>query len=125
MSRWHEILGVSKDAPAREVQAAFRRLTMEHHPERHPGDPAAMERFRAINAAYQEWQVAQGAAPAAYAPPRDDEENARVLEQVRAAMEGGAAQPGSRAGAVLLYGALTLMLVAFLVALLGRASGCF
>jgi hypothetical protein len=95
---------------------AFRRLAHQHHPDRHPGDPAAMERFRAINVAYQEWQA--GRAPPANPPPPDPEADARLLSQLQALIQSMPAtqeKPVSRAGKILFYGVLALMLVAFLV----------
>lgn len=49
----YTILGVSRQAEATEIKAAFRRLAREHHPDRNPGDPSAEARFREINDAYQ------------------------------------------------------------------------
>ncbi len=49
---YYAILGVEASASADEIKRAFRRLTLEYHPDRHAGDPAAEERYRQINAAY-------------------------------------------------------------------------
>jgi molecular chaperone DnaJ len=49
MSDYYEILGVPRNASQDEIKAAFRRLAMEHHPDR-GGDP---EKFKKINEAYQ------------------------------------------------------------------------
>jgi len=48
----YQILGVSKDASDEEIRRSFRRLAKECHPDLHPGDQAAMERFKRISAAY-------------------------------------------------------------------------
>lgn len=46
---YYEILGVSRDASADEIKKAFRRLAIEHHPDR-GGDEA---KFKEINEAYE------------------------------------------------------------------------
>jgi molecular chaperone DnaJ len=48
----YAVLGVDRNASADEVKKAYRRLTLEFHPDRHPNDPDAQERFRSINQAY-------------------------------------------------------------------------
>jgi curved DNA-binding protein len=49
---YYEVLGVSRDADAEELQQAFRRLARENHPDVNR-DPGAEERFKEINDAYQ------------------------------------------------------------------------
>jgi len=49
---YYEVLGVSKNADAQEIQQAFRKLARRHHPDVNH-DPAAEERFKEINEAYQ------------------------------------------------------------------------
>ena len=46
------ILGVDRAASQDDIRRAFRRLAMEHHPDRNP-DPGAEERFKKIAAAYE------------------------------------------------------------------------
>jgi len=48
----YEILGVSRDATAREIKAAYRRLARELHPDVN-GDAADQERFKEITGAYE------------------------------------------------------------------------
>lgn len=48
----HGLLGLPPDAGEREVKHAFRRLAMRWHPDRNP-DPAALEHFKRLRAAYE------------------------------------------------------------------------
>jgi len=47
-----QVLGLSGDAGWPEVQGRYRQLVLAHHPDLHPGDARAAERFRAIAASY-------------------------------------------------------------------------
>jgi molecular chaperone DnaJ len=49
---YYGILGVHRNASAEEIKRAYRRLAREYHPDVNP-DPAAQERFKEINAAYE------------------------------------------------------------------------
>src|SRR6476620_628275 len=49
---YYEILGVSRTSTKIELKAAFRKLAMQHHPDRNPGDKACEHRFKEINEAY-------------------------------------------------------------------------
>src|SRR5262249_46089778 len=42
-----------------ELKAAFRKLAMQHHPDRNPGDRAAEAKFKELNEAYQTLSDAQ------------------------------------------------------------------
>jgi molecular chaperone DnaJ len=48
----YEVLGVETDASADAIKAAYRRLALQYHPDRNPGDKAAEERFKEISEAY-------------------------------------------------------------------------
>src|ERR1700754_4679446 len=49
---FYETLGLQKGADEKELKAAFRKLAMQCHPDRHPDDHTAEQRFKAINEAY-------------------------------------------------------------------------
>jgi molecular chaperone DnaJ len=50
---YYEILGVQRNASAGQIKAAFRKLAMDHHPDRNPGDKTAEHRFKDLNEAYE------------------------------------------------------------------------
>jgi DnaJ-class molecular chaperone len=50
---YYAILGVAKNASAREIKQAFRKLARKHHPDVNPGDKAAEARFKDVNEAYE------------------------------------------------------------------------
>ncbi|HMF07495.1 MAG TPA: molecular chaperone DnaJ [Thermoanaerobaculia bacterium] len=49
---YYEILGVGRDADAQQLKSAYRKLALQHHPDRNPGDPQAAERFKEASEAY-------------------------------------------------------------------------
>ncbi len=53
MADYYDILGVPRNADEKEIRQAYRRLARQHHPDVNPGDDAAAERFKSINAAYE------------------------------------------------------------------------
>src|SRR5437773_6249400 len=50
---FYAVLGVSREADEAEVKKAYRKLAMEHHPDRNNGDKAAEEKFKEITEAYE------------------------------------------------------------------------
>jgi molecular chaperone DnaJ len=49
---YYEILGVGRQATEQEMKSAYRKLAMQYHPDRNPGDTEAEERFKELNEAY-------------------------------------------------------------------------
>jgi molecular chaperone DnaJ len=52
MRDYYEILGVPRTATLEEIKSAYRKLALQYHPDRNPGDPTAEERFKEIAEAY-------------------------------------------------------------------------
>ena len=80
---YYEILGVSRNATAAELKAAYRRLAMQTHPDRNPGDKAAEQRFKELSEAYEIL--------------KDEQKRAAYDQFGHAAFEGGMG-PGGRPG---------------------------
>ena len=49
---YYEVLGVSRTSTEVELKAAFRKLAMQHHPDRNPGDNECVHKFKELNEAY-------------------------------------------------------------------------
>jgi molecular chaperone DnaJ len=79
---YYEQLGVPRNASPEDLKKAFRKLAMQYHPDRNPGDAEAEQTFKAINEAYDVL--------------RDEQKRAAYDRFGHAAFEGGGG--GGRAG---------------------------
>ena len=50
---YYEILQVPRTATGQELKSAFRKLAIQHHPDKNPGDKAAEEKFKECSEAYE------------------------------------------------------------------------
>ena len=85
---YYETLGVARGASAEDLKKAYRKLAMQCHPDRNPGDKKAEHRFKEINEAYDVL--------------KDDQKRAAYDRFGRAAFEHGA--NGARGGAEFNFG---------------------
>src|SRR5262245_46881213 len=49
---YYEVLGVGRDADDASIKSAYRKLALQHHPDRNPGDHQAEEKFKEAAEAY-------------------------------------------------------------------------
>ncbi|RME28910.1 MAG: molecular chaperone DnaJ [Deltaproteobacteria bacterium] len=49
---YYEILGVARDASGTEIKKSYRKLAMQYHPDRNPGDEEAEAKFKEVSEAY-------------------------------------------------------------------------
>lgn len=80
---YYTTLGVARDAKADELKKAYRKLAMQYHPDRNPGDKPAEARFKEVSEAYEVL--------------KDDQKRAAYDRFGHAAFEGGGS-PGAGAG---------------------------
>lgn len=50
---YYKILGVDRKASADAIRSAYRKLAMQYHPDKNPGNKKAEDKFKEINEAYQ------------------------------------------------------------------------
>jgi len=50
---YYHILGISKNASADEIKKSYRRIAMQNHPDRNPGNKESEERFKIASEAYE------------------------------------------------------------------------
>jgi len=50
---YYKILGVSRDASEDEIKKNYRKVAMQHHPDRNPGNKEAEEKFKIASEAYE------------------------------------------------------------------------
>jgi molecular chaperone DnaJ len=56
---YYEILGIGRDSDDGQVKSAYRKLALQHHPDRNPDNPEAEERFKEAAEAYSVLSDAQ------------------------------------------------------------------
>lgn len=81
---FYEVLGVSRDADGNTLKSAYRKLAMQYHPDRNPGDHECEHKFKAINEAYD--------------CLKDPQKRAAYDRFGKAAFEGGGPGAGGQAG---------------------------
>ncbi|HEX7878975.1 MAG TPA: DnaJ domain-containing protein, partial [Candidatus Eisenbacteria bacterium] len=50
---YYDVLGVARDADVDAIKKAYRKLAMQYHPDRNPGDAAAEESFKEATEAWE------------------------------------------------------------------------
>jgi len=78
---FYDLLGVPKGASADDIKKAYRKLAMQHHPDRNAGDKAAEQKFKDISEAYDIL--------------KDDQKRAAYDRFGHAAFENGAGRGGA------------------------------
>lgn len=81
---YYETLGLARGASAEDIKKAYRKLAMQHHPDRNHGDKESERKFKEINEAYEIL--------------RDDQRRAAYDRFGHAAFEQGTAGPGGFGG---------------------------
>jgi molecular chaperone DnaJ len=50
---YYKILGVSRDATEDQIKKSYRKIAMQYHPDRNPGNKEAEEKFKMASEAYE------------------------------------------------------------------------
>lgn len=50
---FYDLLKVARDADTQAIKKGFRKMSLEYHPDKNPGDEEAAEKFTKINRAYE------------------------------------------------------------------------
>ena len=45
---YYEVLGIDRSAPQEEIKKAYRKLAVQYHPDKNPGNTEAEEKFKEI-----------------------------------------------------------------------------
>ncbi|MFZ5518117.1 MAG: molecular chaperone DnaJ [Candidatus Zhuqueibacterota bacterium] len=50
---FYEVLGIPRSADANDIKKAYRKLAMQYHPDKNPGDKQSEEKFKEVSEAYE------------------------------------------------------------------------
>ena len=50
---YYEVLGVERDATPEQMKKAYRKLAVQYHPDKNPGNKEAEEQFKELGEAYE------------------------------------------------------------------------